>query len=50
MKCPHCNNDISDEQTQKYSASLAGRKSKRSLTPEQARELVNKRWKKKEPD
>lgn len=42
MNCPHCNQEIADELVKSAAAQLAGRKSKRVLTPEQAREMAEK--------
>lgn len=43
MKCPHCNKDIEDALLARHLASKGGKKSKRTLTPEQARNMVLKR-------
>ncbi len=43
MKCPHCGKNISDKEIAKHLASKGGRKSKRTLTKEQAQEMVRKR-------
>ncbi len=43
MKCPHCSKDIPDKLVTQEAARIQGRKSKRTLTPEQAREMVSKR-------
>lgn len=43
MKCPHCSKDIAESLIVQESARIAGRKGKRTLTPEQAREMVAKR-------
>lgn len=47
MKCPHCGREINDDDVSKYLASKGGRKSKRTLTKEQAQEMVRKREAKK---
>jgi len=47
MKCPHCGKDIKDGVLSKYLGSKGGAKSKRTLTKEQAREMVRKRKEKK---
>lgn len=43
MKCPHCGKMIDDALISKHLASKGGRKSKRTLTKEQAQEMVRKR-------
>lgn len=50
MKCPHCNKDIKEELIVSEAARISGRRSKRTLTSEQARELAFKRHGKKEGD
>jgi Spy/CpxP family protein refolding chaperone len=40
MKCPKCGKKISDKAIAKHLASKGGSKSRRVLTPEQAREMV----------
>ena len=40
MKCPCCHIRIPNELILKYVASLNGKKSKRTLTPEQAKAMV----------
>lgn len=47
FRCPHCFKEIERSLISKFFASIGGSKSKRKLTPEQAREMVNKRWKNK---
>ena len=47
MKCPHCLQEIADNLIAHYLASKGGKKSKRTLTPEQAKEMVESREKKK---
>ena len=42
MKCPHCKKDIKEELVLQESARIMGRRSKRKLTPEQAREMALK--------
>ena len=39
MKCPHCKKEIPDEQLAKHLAGKGGRKSKRTITPEQQAKL-----------
>ncbi len=34
MKCPHCKKEIPDTEIKQHSASLAGKKSKRTISPE----------------
>lgn len=48
MKCPHCSKDIAEAIIIQEAGRIQGRKSKRTLTPEQARDLAEKRWGKKE--
>jgi hypothetical protein len=48
MKCPHCSKDISEKLVLQEAARIQGRKSRRTLTPEQARSTALKRWDKKE--
>lgn len=43
MKCPHCGEKISDKVIAKHLASKGGSKSRRVLTPEQARKMVEAR-------
>jgi hypothetical protein len=43
MKCPKCGSNISDKLIAKYLASKGGSKSRRVLTPEQARKMVEAR-------
>jgi hypothetical protein len=43
MKCPQCGTKISDKAIAKHLASKGGSKSRRVLTPEQAREMVASR-------
>lgn len=43
MLCPHCNKEIQDAAVTKAAAAIAGRKSRRTLTAEQAREMVRRR-------
>ncbi len=40
MKCPKCGSKISDKAIAKHLASKGGSKSRRILTPEQARAMV----------
>lgn len=47
MKCPHCQQEITDDLIAHYLASKGGKKSKRVLTPEQAKAMVEAREKKK---
>lgn len=50
MKCPHCGKRIPDDRIARHLASKGGRKSKRTLTPAQARKMVEAREKKKLTD
>jgi hypothetical protein len=43
MKCPKCGAKISDKAIAKHLASKGGSKSRRVLTPEQARKMVEAR-------
>ena len=43
MKCPKCGTKISDKVIAKHLASKGGSKSRRVLTPEQARKMVEAR-------
>ncbi len=43
MKCPHCGGKISDKAIAKHLASKGGSKSRRVLTPEQAKAMVKAR-------
>lgn len=47
MKCPNCQTEIPDKAIAKHLASKGGSKSKRTLTTEQARQMVNARLRKK---
>jgi len=47
MKCPHCRKNISEKVISRHFASKGGKLSKRTLTPEQARGMVEAREKKK---
>lgn len=40
MKCPKCGSDISDKAIAKHLASKGGSKSRRTLSPKQARAMV----------
>ena len=42
MICPNCKTEIPDTLIKQHSARLAGRKSRRILTPEQARKMQKK--------
>lgn len=42
MLCPHCKQEIPDSEIQSHAARLAGRKSRRKLSPEQARDMQEK--------
>ena len=42
MKCPHCNKDIKEELVLSEAARISGRRSKRTLSTEDARELALK--------
>ena len=51
MKCPHCGKNISDKSIAQHLAAKGGSKSRRVLTPEQARKMVLAREiKRKEKD
>lgn len=50
MKCPHCSKDIAENLVLQESARIQGRKSKRTLTSEQSREMLGKRWCKKDKE
>ena len=43
MRCPKCGTKISDKAIAKHLASKGGSKSRRVLTPEQARKMVEAR-------
>lgn len=45
MKCPHCSKDIPEKLIIQEAARISGRKSKRQLTPDQAKKMANSRWK-----
>lgn len=47
MKCPHCGKEISQRDVAKVIGKEGGKKSKRTLTPEQAKAMVEAREKKK---
>lgn len=47
MKCPHCGKDISEKLIARHFASKGGKVSRRTLTPEQARDMVKVREDKK---
>lgn len=47
MKCPHCGGTITRKQIAKDLGSRGGERSKRTLTPEQARAMVKARESKK---
>jgi hypothetical protein len=47
MKCPHCGKEISQHDVAKAIGKEGGKKSKRTLTPEQAKAMVEAREKKK---
>lgn len=49
MKCPKCHADIPDKTIAKHLASKGGSKSRRKLTPAQARAMVKAREQKKPP-
>lgn len=42
MKCPHCNKDIKESLILQEAARIGGRRSKRKLTSEEAREMAKK--------
>jgi hypothetical protein len=48
MKCPYCDRDIPDEVIAHHLASKGGKKSKRVLTSEQAKKMVDAREQKKQ--
>jgi len=50
MNCPHCKKKISDKEISHYLASKGGRKSRRTLTPDQARAMVAARENKKKAE
>lgn len=39
MKCPHCGKEISDKEIAHHLAGKGGKKSRRTLTTEQAKEM-----------
>lgn len=47
MKCPHCGGEITQQDIAKAIGSEGGKKSKRTLTPEQAKAMVESREKKR---
>lgn len=47
MKCPHCGGEITQHDIAKAIGSEGGKKSKRVLTPAQAKSMVEAREKKK---
>lgn len=47
MKCPHCNAPIDDKLISKHLASKGGKASKRQLSPETAKKMVEAREKKR---
>jgi hypothetical protein len=47
MNCPHCQKPIPDKTIAKHLASKGGSKSRRKLTPAQARAMVRSREEKK---
>jgi len=48
MKCPHCSKDIAESIIMQEASRINGRKSKRVLTKEEATNMSEKRWGKKE--
>lgn len=46
FKCPFCGKIIDDSFLKKYTASLSGKRSKRKLTPKQAKKMLLSRKKK----
>ena len=50
VKCPHCSKDIAEKLVIQEAARIQGRKSKRQLTPEQAKDMADKRWGTKEEE
>ncbi len=42
MKCPYCNQEISDPLISRHLGSRGGKKSRRTLTSEQARDMARK--------
>lgn len=47
MKCPHCTKPIDDKLISKHLASKGGKASKRQLSPETAKKMVEAREKKR---
>ena len=47
FNCPHCGKLIEKGIISKYFAMLGGLKSRRKLTPEDAKKMADKRWGKK---
>ena len=47
MDCPHCNTPIDDKLISKHLASKGGKASKRQLSPETAKKMVEAREKKR---
>ena len=43
MNCPHCNQEIPDKDITKHFAAIGGKKSKRTITPEQQRMMQESR-------
>jgi hypothetical protein len=50
MKCPHCSKHIDDALLKKAVASINGKKSSRTLTPEQAAAMTAARERKRKDD
>jgi len=50
MKCPHCGKTINLKKAARELASKGGRKSRRSLSPEDARKMVEAREAKKKAE
>ena len=46
MNCPHCNQEIPNKDLAKHFASIGGKKSKRTITPEQQRRMqeAQRKW------
>lgn len=50
MKCPHCGKDIPERLITSESARIHRRKSKKTLSQEEAKRIANIRWKKDKDD
>lgn len=47
MKCPHCGKDIPEKLVTSEAARIHRRKAKKKLSSEDAKDMANKRWDKK---